>query len=52
MTSLATLKHDLLADSAVRAEYDRLGAAYALVRESIEADRAPPGQKRKPSSEI
>jgi len=40
MTSLATLRRNLLTDPEVRAEYDRLGPIFAVVGEMIEARQA------------
>jgi len=37
MTSPAKLRQDLLQDPDVRAEYDRLGSIFAVVREMVEA---------------
>ena len=40
MTSLATLRQNLLIDPAVRAEYDRLGPIFAVIGEMVEARQA------------
>ncbi|MEA2728183.1 MAG: hypothetical protein QOF70_2658 [Acetobacteraceae bacterium] len=40
MTSLAKLRRDLLKDTEVRAEYDRLGPIFAVVGEMVEARQA------------
>ena len=40
MTSLAKLRHELLTDPEVRAEYDRLGPIFAIVGELIDARQA------------
>ena len=40
MTSLAKLRHELLADPVVKAEYDRLGPIFAIVGELIDARQA------------
>ncbi len=40
MTSLATLRRNLLTDPEVRAEYDRLGPIFAVIGEMVEARQA------------
>jgi len=40
MTSLAKLKHKLLTDPTVKAEYDRLGPIFTVVDEMIDARQA------------
>ena len=39
MTGLADLRKELLTDSEVKAEYDRLGPIYAVVGEMVDARR-------------